>query len=87
MADRQVFATRKNDQGDITALCNRNDSWSPRSKEDAVLDIESEIHSYYVIISSSRVNIHVVNDPRKGKYLRTDPDKTTINNLDTLPDC
>lgn len=87
MADRHVLATRKNDPGDITALCNRNESWSPRSKKDAILDIESKTHSYYVIISSRRVNIHVVNDPSKGKYLRTDPDKTTINNLDTLPDC
>jgi len=34
-----------------------------------------------------RVDIEVVDDDEKGKYLRTDPDETTENNLDNLPDC
>ncbi len=35
---------------------------------------------------NQRVEIHVVKGPN-GKYLRTDPDKTTKNNLLDLPDC
>ena len=87
MASRQVFATKKNVEGDITALCNSNEFWSPRYKKDAISDIETGEHSYYVLISGIKVNIRVVNDHIKGKYLRTDPDQTNRNNLDMLPDC
>ena len=87
MASRQVFAARKNVEGDITALCNSSEFWSPRYKNDAIIDIETGEHSYYVLISGIKVNIRVVDDPIKGKYLRTDPDQTNRNNLDMLPDC
>jgi hypothetical protein len=87
MATRQVLATRKSADGDINALCNSNDFWSPMYKIDAIRDIENKVHSYYVMVSGDKVNIHVVNDPKKGRYLRTDPDKTPTNNLDTLPNC
>ena len=87
MASRQVFAARKNVEGDITALCNSNEIWSPRYKNDAIIDIETGEHSYYVLISGIKVNIRVLDDPIKGKYLRTDPDQTNRNNLDMLPDC
>lgn len=87
MADRQVTHTGKDDEGDITKLCKPGETWSPRYKAGAISDIESKVHTYYVGTGSNRVNIHVVNDPKKGKYLRTDPDKTSSNNLDDLPDC
>lgn len=38
-------------------------------------------------VDNKEVDIQVVNDLQKGKYLRTDPDKTLVNNLDYLPDC
>ena len=41
---RQVTATRKDTDGDITALCNRFAVWSPRSKANAISDIENGIH-------------------------------------------
>lgn len=87
MALREVVATRKDYRGDITALCNSKEFWSPRYKTDAINDIENRVHQYYVMVSGIRVDIHVVDDRVKGKYLRTDPDKTITNNLDNLPDC
>ena len=91
MASRAVGKTRKDRDGDILALCDENDGafWSPRLKRDAIADIESRLHSYYVQWSGGggRTDIHVVNDPVKGKYLRTDRDSTARNNLDDLPDC
>ena len=87
MARREVLASRKDREGDITALCNLYGSWSPRSKLDVIQDIESRTHQYYVKIRGAQVDIQVINDSRRGKYLRTDPDKTTSNNLDNLPDC
>ena len=86
MAERQVTQTGKNRDGDITALCNPSAYWSPRQKADAIRDIDDRLHSYFVMVSNRRVDIIVVNGPT-GKYLRTDPDQTTDNNVDDLPNC
>lgn len=86
MADRAVRKTGKNNQGDITALCDDGARWSPRSKADAIADIESGAHTYYVPWATGRTEIRVV-EGAKGKYLRTDSDDTQKNNLDDLPDC
>lgn len=87
MVDRAVRNTGKDSDGDITKLCDPGQSWSPRSKADAIQDIEGGTHTYHVPWKSGRTEIRVVNDPQKGKYLRTDRDNTTKNNLDDLPDC
>lgn len=86
MAQRPVTQTKKDRDGDILALCNPNEMWSPRSKADAIYDIENNIHSYHVSWPDGATQIRVVNGST-GKYLRTDRDNTTRNNLDDLPDC
>lgn len=86
MADRAVRKTGKNAQGDITSLCDDGAAWSPRQKAAAVQDIESGLHTYHVPWTTGRTEIRVVAGPG-GKYLRTDRDATTRNNLDDLPDC
>ena len=86
MAERRVTRTRKDKDGDITALCDPGALWSPCLKRAAIEDIESRTHLYFVEVRWEKVYIHVVQGPR-GKYLRTDPDKTSKNNLDDLPDC
>ncbi len=87
MADRQVTHSRKDSDGDITAICNPGQPWSPRYKRDAINDIETRLHTYFVSSASARrVDIIVVNGPT-GKYLRTTADTTEHNNLDDLPDC
>lgn len=86
MTDRAVRKTGKDSDGDITSLCDDGVSWSPRKKADAISDIESGTHTYYVPWKSGRTDIHVVEGPN-GKYLRTDRDNTMKNNLDELPDC
>ena len=86
MAKREVRNTGKDSDGDITRLCNPGSVWSPRSKADAIRDIETGTHQYVVPWTSGETTIHVVNGPN-GKYLRTDRDNTTKNNLDDLPDC
>lgn len=86
MADRAVYKTGKDRDGDITKLCNAGEAWSPRRKADAIKDIEAGSHAYYVPWKSGRTEIRVVNG-QNGKYLRTDRDGTTNNNLDDLPDC
>ena len=86
MADRAVRQSRKDENGDILALCNAGEFWSPRSKGDVINDIELQLHTYYVPWVSGRTEIRVVNGAH-GKYLRTDRDQTQRNNLDDLPDC
>lgn len=84
MADRQVTHSGKDRDGDITALCNPSTTWSPRRKSDAIADIENRIHTYFVRWPDGvRTEVHVVNGPT-GKYLRTDKDNTSRNNLDDL---
>ena len=86
MIERRVTNSRKDNGGDIVALCNPGESWSPRFKVDAMRDIEYLNYKYYVQVGYNKVYIHVVSDPFKGIYLRTDPDSTDSNNLDDLPD-
>ena len=87
MSRREVTKTKKDRDGDILALCNPGMYWSPVSKKDAIAEIESYNNSYYVRVNYQEVEIHVVKRSDGTKYLRTDPDKTTRNNLDELPDC
>lgn len=86
MAERAVSRTGKDSDGDITRLCHPGSAWSPRTKRDVINDIESGAHRYYVPWTTGRTEIHVA---KRGsvKYLRTDRDNTTKNNLDELPDC
>ena len=86
MADRAVRKTGKDVEHDITSLCNSDASWSPRDKADAIHDIEAGTHTYHVPWPEKRTEIRVVNGP-SGKYLRTDRDNTSRNNLDDLPNC
>ena len=86
MADRAVRQTKKDSDGDILALCDAGSVWGYRYKADAIRDIEFGIHSYFVPWTDGRTEIRVVNGPT-GKYLRTDRDSTSRNNLDDLPDC
>ncbi|MEV7608514.1 DUF3892 domain-containing protein [Microbacterium sp. NPDC089320] len=85
MAERRVTHSRKNRDGDITAIGTPIQYWSPRAKADAISDIELRIHTYYVQWPEKRTEIRVVSGAT-GKYLRTDRDNTTRNNLDDLPD-
>jgi hypothetical protein len=85
VADRRVTHSGKNRDGDITAIGQPGQLWSPRQKADAIRDIESGANTYHVQWPEKRTEIRVVPGPT-GKYLRTDRDNTTRNNLDDLPD-
>lgn len=84
MADRRVTGTGKDSSGDITSLCG---AWGSQLKAVAIVEIEQGTHRYYTHASNgTEADIIVVNGVT-GKYLRTDPDKTTADNLADLPDC
>ncbi|MEG3172091.1 DUF3892 domain-containing protein [Sphingomonas sp. ZB1N12] len=87
MAKRCVQATVKNTQGEIAKLRHFGEFWSSRSKADAIADIHAGTHEYWVNWTNApETKIKVVSGST-GKYLRTDRDTTTCNNLDDLPGC
>lgn len=90
---KKITKTKKASDKDILALCNPGQFWSPVSKEEAIREIErsgkpySVNSPYYTEANGYRASIVVMEDRLRGKYLRTDPDKTSKNNLEALPDC
>ena len=87
MARREVTCVKEFDGGDILAIGNNDKDWSPVYKSDAIEEIESPSgNSYYVDYDGEVVDVEVV-EGEYGKYLRTDPDNTHKNNLDSLPTC
>lgn len=86
MIERQITNTKKDSSGNIILLCNPTEWWSPRSANEILWDIEEAMYLYFVLVDGRKVEIKVITE-LTGKYLRTDPDKTTKNNLDELPDC
>ena len=81
---RRVRQTGKSSSGDITKLCSPGQPWSPRSLADAVLDIESGAHGYYVDEQAPAVEVSVVQD-EEGKHLTTTSNPLSRNNLSNLP--
>lgn len=57
MADRLVTRICRFRTGEIIALCNPIESWSPVTIYDACTDIISDNHKYYVLVRNERVSI------------------------------
>jgi len=87
MAQRKITGTKKDNDGDILALCNSGEYWSPVSKEQAIREIDGGVNTYYTYIDGKNAEIIVVKNPNGGKFLRTNKDSSTKNNLAELPDC
>lgn len=79
--DRKVTATKRDRVGNIVALCNPAEDWSPRRAADVIKDIQSNKKSYYVEEIPRRRYVRVVS----GKSLRTTADDSSQNSLEKLP--
>ena len=79
--DRRVRTTKRDRNGNIIALCNAGQAWSPRKTADVIKDIAAAKTSYYVMESERRAYVRVVS----GKLLQTTTDEKSENNLDNLP--
>lgn len=62
MSRRLVLKTHTNADGVITALCNETEFWSPVRSREAIKEIETGMHTYFVIENDVRKNIVVTND-------------------------
>lgn len=86
MAIRMVTKSRKGYSGDILALCNPVESWSPRYKFDVIRDIENGTHNYFVDLDGLRVSVTVLSD--RGNKRLIAKDNNSINNaLEELENC
>lgn len=82
---RMVTHVLKDADGDIYALANPKESWSPRSSLNVIDDINRGLFEYEVERTGTRsTKIHVVSSD-SGSYLRTVGDDVKGNNLDELP--
>jgi Protein of unknown function (DUF3892) len=80
---REVTHVIRDDDGTIQALGNPGKSWSPRSKDKVVDDIDGHVYDYYATQGAGTVEIDTVHP---HTYLRTRPDGKSKNNLSSLPD-
>lgn len=85
MADRRVKRTGKDRDGDITSLCG---DWGTVTKAAAIIEITPPATNTYFVQDAigRRADVQVVRGPT-GPYLRSDPNSTSSDNLDNLPDC
>ena len=78
--DRRVTRTKKGRDGNIVALCNPGQAWSPRKTSDVIKDIGANKQSYYVQQAEKRTYVRL----REGA-LETTSDTTNENHLGALP--
>jgi hypothetical protein len=55
-------------------------------EDEVIEEVENGVETYFVDVKGEEVNV-VVRERGNTKYLRTDPDETTENNLLHLPHC
>ena len=72
MADRRITHSRKDTRGNITAVGYPGQYWSPRPTADAIRDIESRAHTYFVQWPEKRTEVRVVQG-RHGQVLAHRP--------------
>ncbi len=63
-----------------------NTKWK-KSQATAIQNLEDKTHSFYVISDGKRTNVIVARSASGHKYLKTEADSTTSNNLLSLPEC
>jgi hypothetical protein len=80
--DRRITAVKKDRKGTIVALCNPDESWSPRRVIDVMRDIGSGMKSYYVQLLPNRTYLRLISG-----NLQTSKDLTHGNSLTNLPSC
>ena len=60
--------------------------WGKTSQSSAINDIETNTHTYHVRVGYNDVKV-IVATHLGNKYLKTENDTTTVDNLLSLPEC
>jgi hypothetical protein len=85
----QVVCTRKDTEGVITHVGVRvAGNYEQYNVAEAVFQIKLGALELFVYVRGiGEVGVIVVSQHHGPDYLRTDPDRTKVNNLDELPPC
>jgi len=86
-SDRLVTGARKGRGRRITALCSPGAAWSPRPVAQAIADLRRGDCRYLVAGAGGRKSEIIVVSGPTGPYLRTKPDRASVNKLARLPPC
>jgi len=63
-------------------------TWGKHTEDDAIRNIESRVHSYYTTGGGQTANVRVsTHSPSGKKFLTTDADTATKDNLLSLEEC
>ncbi len=65
MIEREVLQVRRAPSGEVIALVNKGEPWSPRHAEDAIGDIRSGAVRYVVPWASHRAVVRVTGAPAR----------------------
>jgi hypothetical protein len=91
--EQQVTCINKSDRTDaheriisIGGVDANNNKWKQRQAE-AIQNIENNKYSFYVISGGIKTKVIVAKSALGHKYLKTEADNTTSNNLLSLPEC
>lgn len=87
MADRRVTHAHRDAAGDILAVCWAGSGGLMYStRADVIADIESGTNRYFV--EEEAPSVYVLVKSQNGvKYITTEADETSKNNLDNLREC
>jgi hypothetical protein len=84
MTEHQVTCVQHDIHRNITSIGAGAQRWSTAQ---AISEIDGKRKRFYTLVNGVRADVQVMQTKEGKKYLRTDPDKTTRNNLDDLPTC
>ena len=87
MENREVTKTIKNQYGEVVALCNDAELWSPKLRSIAIPEIELSINRYFVKSDGEEIEVQVKNGEGIKKTLVTDSTGSDTDLLQNLPDC
>ena len=87
MENREVTKTIKNQHGEVVALCNDAELWSPKLRSIAIPEIELNINRYFIKSNNSEIEVKVKNGKGLKKVLITEPSSNESDLLQELPDC
>jgi hypothetical protein len=84
---RQVKCINKTDrQSRHEKIRNIGGDWGKISESNAITYIENGTYSYYTLVNNNRANV-IIREHEGRKYLKTDADTTTLDNLLSLDNC
>jgi hypothetical protein len=84
VVEREVRAVSVDHRGFVTRLINGDESWSPRSAIDAILDLDLGQASYFIDWPEGRSPILDAEDSA-GRFLTAHRDGGDVNDLLGLP--